>query len=279
MTPVEVDTFLAANWAERGKVQASIAGWRRYLNPRGREVRDYERERGEAAIAELEAKLRELREAAADYEARYATDQWERYFLVTNVGGHVHRGMDCTTCYPDTQYAWLIELADCDEDAMVAEIGEKACTVCFPDAPSKYQALKAAGLLTATERRTQAEQEALAAEKAAKAAAKDAKAITAPDGTPLRTRRYGTIRTLVTARNELTGTLAYAMELNERAETRHAGLLAELAADAELLVEAIAWKTGETTTNVRAEHKAKAVKKAARDRREAEKHARRLGLL
>lgn len=61
---------------------------------------------------------------------------WNRYFLVTNADGHVHRGMNCSTCHLTTQYAWLIDLADCDETKMVEEYGEKACTVCFPDAPT-----------------------------------------------------------------------------------------------------------------------------------------------
>ena len=44
--------------------------------------------------------------------------------------------MDCTTCFPTTQYGWLVNLADCDEDAMIEEWGEMACTVCFPTAPT-----------------------------------------------------------------------------------------------------------------------------------------------
>ena len=44
--------------------------------------------------------------------------------------------MGCSTCFPTTEYAWLVELADCDEDAMIVDYGEKACTVCFPGAPA-----------------------------------------------------------------------------------------------------------------------------------------------
>jgi hypothetical protein len=270
MTPVQVDTFLAENWYEQAKAQSSIAGWQRYVNPRGREARDYERERGEAAIAELRETLAGLREAAGPYEARYAAERWNRYFLVTNGNGHVHRGMDCTTCYATTQYAWLIELADCDEAAMVADCGEKACTVCFPDAPSEYARLKAAGMLTRTERLTADEQEARRAEKQARADAKAAKAITAPDGTELRTRRWGTIRTLVTARNELTSSLMEVLVLTDdrrhRGEaTRLTGLIAEYQADAEKLIEAIAFKTGDDPDTVRDTAQAKAEKKFRRD--------------
>lgn len=254
MTPVEVDTFLAENWGKQERLRATIRGYEPYLGEfyRGRPVREWDRERAETAIAEARGTLDELRAEAAPYEARYATDQWDRYFLVTNGNGHVHRGMDCTTCYPTTQYAWLIELADCDEAAMVADCGEKACTVCFPDAPSEYARLKAAGLLTRTERLTADERAAVAAEKAAKAAAKAAKAITNPDGTELRlTGRWGdTIRTEVTARRELTGAIKMLMVYDE--DTRGRPLtdaqretVARYTADRELLLDAITAKTGE----------------------------------
>jgi hypothetical protein len=264
MTPVEVDTYLAANWAEQAKAQASITGWQRYMNPRGREARPHEVERGEAAIAELRATLAGLREAAAPYQARYAADRWNRYFLVTNGNGHVHRGMDCTTCYATTQYAWLIDLADCDEAAMVADCGEKACTVCFPDAPSEYARLKAAGLLTRTERLTADEAAAKRAEKDAKAAAKAAKAITAPDGTPLR-GRWGTIATLVTAQRELTDALLQVIALTADHRPHLTTLLAEYQDTADKLVEAIAFKTGETADAVRETAQAKAEKKYRRE--------------
>ncbi len=61
---------------------------------------------------------------------------WKRYYLVTSSIGHVHRERYCSTCYPSTAYAWLTELSDCDEGAMVEAWGEKACTICFPNAPT-----------------------------------------------------------------------------------------------------------------------------------------------
>ena len=81
-------------------------------------------------LAENTAKIRDLDQVWLD------SGKWHRYFLVNNNNGHVHRDMACSTCYPTTQYLWLVELADCDEQAMVASYGELACTVCFPDAPT-----------------------------------------------------------------------------------------------------------------------------------------------
>lgn len=61
---------------------------------------------------------------------------WARFFLVTNSNGHVHRERNCSTCFPTTRYAWLVELAGADEAEMVATYGSDACTVCFPSAPT-----------------------------------------------------------------------------------------------------------------------------------------------
>ncbi len=77
-----------------------------------------------------------IRAETAELDAIYQARLWNRYFLVTNGNGHVHREMTCRTCYPTTQYAWLPELSGCDEAEMITEFGEKACTVCFPDAPA-----------------------------------------------------------------------------------------------------------------------------------------------
>jgi hypothetical protein len=100
-----------------------------------------ERPRVYAGYASAEAyrdQCREERDAAlgvlAPLRAEYARRPWLRYFLVP--GGHVHRGMSCSTCYPTTHYGWLPELSGCDEAAMVEVYGTAACTICFPDAPT-----------------------------------------------------------------------------------------------------------------------------------------------
>lgn len=99
-----------------------------YLAPR---IPEYK-----AEIVELEAALawcRAIIEAGNEVYAERGG--WKRYYLVTSSIGHVHRERHCSTCYYSTQYAWLTELSDCDEGEMVEAHGEKACTVCFPDAP------------------------------------------------------------------------------------------------------------------------------------------------
>lgn len=150
LSPVEVDTFLSENWQEQSKWVGYLASTEQSL---ARERARYEKRHGSLDgfgegfeyandvqlvkhAAEYREKLRALRDEAAPYEDEYATRPWNRYFLVTNSNGHVHRGMDCSTCYQTTQYAWLVDLADCDETAMVEQYGTMACTICFPDAPT-----------------------------------------------------------------------------------------------------------------------------------------------
>lgn len=193
MTPTEIDTVLADLWRQTAAAQASLASLRTARAfVRHQAADDYRT----AAIDAAEQRVADLRAEAAPYEAEYRRRPWRRYFLVLNSNGHVHRGMDCGTCYPTTEYGWLPELSGCDEAAMVDEFGEKACTVCFPDAPA-LPAFHGPG------RRDAEAVAARAAAKAQRAADKAAKAITMPDGTPLRDDSGYRIATKVAARNEL----------------------------------------------------------------------------
>lgn len=91
---------------------------------------------------------------------------WTRYYLVTNSNGHVHRERHCSTCFPTTRYAWLVELAGADEAEMVATYGSDACTVCFPSAPT----LPGWGSSKSQRDKEEAKQAKIAAREAKKAA-------------------------------------------------------------------------------------------------------------
>jgi hypothetical protein len=183
MTPVEVDTELFRIWQELHIIRARIKAILKDMNskytfgakrgqlryPEG----DRMRAQFEGHLVKYEAQVEALRAEASPFEAEFSRRPWLRYYRVTNGNGHVHREMDCRTCYPTTEFAWEVELADCDEAAMVTEFGEKACTVCFPDAPA-LPSFNGPG------RRDREAQEARAAEKAAKLAAKQAKLLVEP---------------------------------------------------------------------------------------------------
>ncbi|GAA1491486.1 hypothetical protein GCM10009626_42330 [Brachybacterium sacelli] len=90
--------------------------------------------------------LREVESAQAEHDrAREQVDGlqeafrirggWNRAFLVANANGHVHSGTGCSTCRPATRYAWLTDYSGVDEDAIVADAGHRACTICYPSAP------------------------------------------------------------------------------------------------------------------------------------------------
>jgi hypothetical protein len=212
MTPVEIDTILADNYEKQMKLQLRIA-------LQVKEIERYEKRLTQAVekmlpldhlrklvldardhLAELHQEMHGLIDASVPYLGEYSTRPWNRYFLVKNDNGHVHRGMNCRTCFADTHYGWLVELADCNEDAMVEEWGERACTVCFPDAPTNP-------LYNRPARVDREAQEARAAEKAEKAAEKAEKAITDVDGSPLKIDG-NVLRTKVAARNELSHLLS-----------------------------------------------------------------------
>ena len=198
LTSVEIDTILAANYRAQDKYSAQVAAYVRHIE-RQRKSKYGSLEQIDkltATLDEYRAKLAELRTKAAPYQVEYSRRPWNRYFLVDNTNGHVHRGMDCTTCFRTTQYSWLVDLADCDEDAMIEEWGELACTVCFPSAPTNPN-------YNRPSRRDREAQAAREAEKAAKDAAKAEKAIFNLDGSPLKDGNGYPLKTKVAARNEL----------------------------------------------------------------------------
>ena len=241
LTPSEVDSILAEIWVEREQATRSLLFYT--TPPRVGSLPH----NAETEAEKLRTKLARLANSAAPYEARYEAEKWDRYFIVQNNNGHVHRNRECTTCFPTTVYAWLPELSGCDEAAMVAEYGELACTVCFPDAP----AAKGYGDGTSALARYSA------AERAEREATKAAKAITNPDGTPLRTAgRWGDlIKTEVSARRRLSSDLenVVAFGYSDRDGT--------YAENFRILSEAIAAKVGSTPVEVLTEATAKVLKK------------------
>jgi hypothetical protein len=202
MTPVEVDTELFRIYNLAMTVESRIAGEVKFIERMTKRAekaplsawdqRNYEE--AKARLVGYQEQRRAYIAEKAPFDVEFIKrGGWLRYYRVTNGNGHVHREMECRTCFPTTAFAWEVELADCDEAAMVTEFGEKACTVCFPDAPA-LPSFNGPG------RRNREAQDARAAERQAKAEAKAAKAITTPDGTPLKVVRFGRSERLDTER-------------------------------------------------------------------------------
>lgn len=64
--------------------------------------------------------------------------RWSRFFLVTSSAGHIHSTMNCSTCRPTTEFAWLPTVSGLTEVEAVAEHGPMLCSVCFPSAPVEW---------------------------------------------------------------------------------------------------------------------------------------------
>jgi hypothetical protein len=195
MTPVEIDTAEYEAYVKAADIEAKRQRVQRFIDiidetepgsyysklpersPERRAELVAEAEEFQAAYARVY--VDEILPREAEWERR---GRWTRYYLVDNTNGHVHKDQDCKTCFPDTRYSWLVEQSGMTAEDLVELAGEKACTVCFPWAP--VDVLKQKTRLESQERKAaRLEREA---KKAAAAAKKAAKAITNPDGSPLK---------------------------------------------------------------------------------------------
>lgn len=230
MTPAEIDNILVQAMMERASAEATIESRTRHEEIFQERITLYERmpdrptenakffaqqlEKARNNLSEVQKALSEaretlertsavMRETSTEYEKR---GRWNRYFLVLNPGGHIHSSMSCTTCFPTTTYAWLPDVAAMKPAELIELAGEKACTVCFPDAP--VDVLRRPSKLEAPERK--AAREKREAEKADRERIKAEKSITNPDGSVVKlSGKWGEkVRTVATAERILVSNLA-----------------------------------------------------------------------
>jgi len=95
-------------------------------------------ERALENIALKEPEIARIKAEIAPLNDLYRANQWQRFFLVTNTNGHVHRSMECSTTYDTTSWAWLPHLSGLTDKEAVDDQGGILCTHCFPEAPSDY---------------------------------------------------------------------------------------------------------------------------------------------
>jgi len=204
------------------------------------------------AVKRLKEKF-EKRKAVAEerrpLEAIYQQHGWSRFFLVTNTNGHIHKTMQCHTCFEDTNFKWLPRLSGLTESDAVQQEGEILCTVCFPTAPVNWT--------QGVARRDLEARAARAAAKAEREAKKLAKALL-PDGRVF-VFGYARLATLHAAKIEL------AAELEFQKYAPHATHQFRTAEEIQRLIEAIAAKEGKTAQEVEVETKKKVNKKLSKD--------------
>jgi len=88
-------------------------------------------------IEKIESEIGEVNVEIIKLNAIYNQDPWTRAFLVINSNGHVHSSMDCSTCFATTRYNWLVQYSNDNENTIVEDAGETACTICYPSAPAE----------------------------------------------------------------------------------------------------------------------------------------------
>jgi hypothetical protein len=136
---LEIDTELSNLYNDEWRILDKIAYYKETLdfyikNPKyaSDNVEHYEKE-----IEILKQKLVPIRRRQKELDAIYDQDPWTRAYLVVSSDGHVHSTRDCSTCFPQTRYAWLIQYSNDDEKTIVEDAGQDACTVCYPSAPAE----------------------------------------------------------------------------------------------------------------------------------------------
>jgi hypothetical protein len=291
-TPVEIDTELARLGAELAvqynAIDRAMAASKRLVEGRYYdEVRDAEQldsYNRKVATATWEAGI--LQSACRPFDAEFTRrGGWTRYYLVE--GGHLHYDVSGHRCsrIPSTSHYWLTEQSGKSAAEVIELAGERVCTVCFPDAPVAVQE-RPSQLLTKTEAE-QAEARAEREQKRSQAAAtKAAKAITAPDGSPLVVSHFGwteTLKTEAAAQSEYRGAIAEiaALEDSSYAEGRpknqtvqeheehRARIIADLRPRAQVTLEALAAKHGVTVEEETERHAKAIATKVRKDLKEA----------
>jgi hypothetical protein len=152
--PDQIDTDLFPLWAERWRlasrsvdcsariakhesaVSAKESGT---LAPRqGRDilsqnvVDSYHRQ-----VADCNEKVDDLNEKIAPLEAEHdRRGGWNRYFLVTNTGGHLHKSMSCSTCFDTTQFCMVADASGSTGEELIEKFATTVCSACFPEAPT-----------------------------------------------------------------------------------------------------------------------------------------------
>lgn len=255
-TPVANDSYLAeiygrlyAKDAEVKRIDNWIEQAKEKLNPSHRFYRASSIDSINASIESYESKKAlakkeydSIFQETLPYDKKWKdAGCWSRAFLVTNGNGHVHKNMNCPTCYSTTEFVWLPQYSGQNEDLLIEDAGSRICTVCYPNAPVDYSN-RASRIESPEDKLKRIERET---EKKAKLAATEAKSISMPDGSPLK-NRYGVIKTERTAEIEAVGAMEMVLGYEAKGQPLNPSAEAEYRKDYENIVKALAFKRGTT---------------------------------
>lgn len=265
MEPREIDTQLVGLYSRHAALSNERAGHQETVDRAQRATRPSSAlaaTRSVEAIERLDVKLASIEREIAPLEAEFARRPWSRAFYVAAPGGHLHRSRQCSTCRPSTKFTWVTELSGSSEDEIVTAAGETACAVCFPDAPANAYA-KPRTFRTLEDEEREAKIKAKAKRDAERHANKAAKAITTPDGEPLRIG-WETIKTEASAKNALNRAMETLVADGLHYQYPNREYIAETQGAASKLIAALAHKQQRTAEEVSEEARARATKKLAK---------------
>jgi hypothetical protein len=268
-TPVEIDTAALAASNAHAEANRNLDHANRVID-RIENAEAYARNFSWNSPEALKAARDEIDEAVATItstNAEMATylrefdrrGGWTRYYLVLNSNGHVHSSTYCTSCFPTTQYAWLVEQSGMTSEALVELAGESACTDCFPWAPVNPFSFRRHSVLEAPERK--AARLVREAEKAAREQTKIAKALTT-DGSPFVVWAHGypeKFKTEAAASQWVVGALADHKSYDFSIDDKQAAI--------DSIISAMADKHDTSTEEIMAEIDRKVAAKIKRDSR------------
>ena len=216
-TPVEIDTELAAAWADYYRQADQADRYAKYA-----ETNDAYAEK----MREHQAKADEILSGPiAELNAEFTRrGGWARAYLVVNNGtGHVHSSTRCSTTYTTTRFAWMVDYADHSETDIIDAAGERACTICYPNAPV---GVKGTRMFTTDEITAQKNREERAAKRAAADAAKITVTWTSESNGRVGEREFKTLRGLTNELASILSSLVWYGESHPYASTWTANLAA-----------------------------------------------------
>lgn len=119
-------------------------------------------------IEEITVEIDELQQEIAKFANVYkALGGWERYIIVP--GGHIHN-YGCSTLFATTRVAEAYMHSAESVESLIEKAGDRACTVCFPDAPVNKPSTIELFVKEREQREAEAAQRAAKKDAAAKAA-------------------------------------------------------------------------------------------------------------
>jgi hypothetical protein len=96
--------------------------------------------KGTLAAAQYE--VEELNRKITAMEQYYRADPWTRWYPCLNADGHIHSShSDCPTLHrmgQETAMGWETRLSGQPVTVVIAELGPRLCSVCFPEAPAEH---------------------------------------------------------------------------------------------------------------------------------------------